>query len=142
MIDATTYGELAQLAHRFWGALDRNDYGGLLRLVTTDCRWNRGGRWREGGADIEAALLERPAGLFVRHLITNLEAELREDGSAVCSYYLSAFSSRAAKDGPPPYPAAAPVLMADYRAVCVRTETGWSYKELGGATTFRAQPAA
>lgn len=141
MIDAASFAEVSQLIHEFWSNLDRNDYPGVLQCILPDGRWNRAGRWREGHDDIALALEERPAGLFVRHLVSTLRAD-REGEDIVCRFYLVAFSSRAADESPPPYPVAAPTLIADYTAVCALTSEGWRFRSLSGSGAFRAAPAA
>lgn len=141
MIAAERYAACQQLIAEFWGRLDRDDYEGLVALMVPDGRWNRAGKWREGVADIRAAMDERPEGLFVRHVITNLRCEDTPEG-VLCRYYLTAFSTRSGKTAPPPYPAGPPSVLADYQSICVETPEGWRMKELSGQFAFRTASAA
>lgn len=64
--------QLTQRLHAFFQLLDERRYEDLSTLFLPEGRWLRQGRWLEGRGAILAALQARPAGMRVRHLLSNV----------------------------------------------------------------------
>lgn len=139
MLDSARYAETVQLIHEFWRAMDRDDYDAVLARLTPDAKWKRGPKWRDGQVDIRAALNERPAGLFVRHLISGLVAQPTASGVSA-QYLLIANSKRRAEGEQPPFPPALPSVIIDYHVECVVTPEGLRFSKLWGEQVFSSLP--
>lgn len=137
MIETARYNEVVQLVHEFWHAMDRDDYGAVLGALTPDARWKRGEKWREGREDIGAALNERPKGLFIRHMVSQLVASETAKGVSA-QFLLVAHSRRAAEGEKPPFPVTAPTMIIDYSVECVDTPNGPKLSYLAGQQAFNS----
>lgn len=132
------YIRVVQLEAEFWATLERNSYGELLRLMVPECRWFRGGRWRDGHEQIAASLAERPVGRVVRHSLSNLRVE-RQKERLICSYLIVAFSADS-EAVTPPYPFSGPLLVADCRDLLLGRADGLFFSELYSEIRFLQQP--
>src|ERR1700732_454655 len=114
--------EAEQHVYRFWSALDRRDYPGLLRFLTERCRWLRGSMI-EGHVAILYALQGRPSNLTTRHVVNNVIIDAADDG-LIARYLLTVYSHTALEIEIPPYDCGSPGLVADITMRCVHTPAG------------------
>lgn len=123
LADATCAGELTQALHAFISHLDERRYDDLLAVFAPEGRWLRQGRWLEGRAQILEALQSRPAGMRVRHVMSNAWAWQGEGGTLHMEAYMTAFRQL---EGEP-----AASLFRINRVTCVwrRRGAGWELLE-------------
>ncbi len=91
LVNASCAGELTQALHAFISHLDERRYDELLAAFAPQGRWLRQGRWLEGRDAILQALQARPAGMRVRHVMSNAWAWHGEGGVVHQEAYMTAF---------------------------------------------------
>ncbi len=85
---------LSLIAH-----LDNRRYDALAGMFTPDGRWLRQGRWFEGREAILGALAARPAGMRVRHVMSNILVTHYAQDEAKVDAYMTAYRQL---EGQPP----------------------------------------
>ena len=134
MSHETDHAEIHDYLARFWRAMDRSDYEGVLAGLTDDCRWLRD-RWREGRDDILQSLQARPPLAASRHCIVNLILDPVDDGFAA-QYGLIIFGHPKGPDAAePPYRTTGP-RMGDWTSRLVKVDGGWRAREIRAALLF------
>jgi hypothetical protein len=129
---AEVYFGALEAIHQLWEAMDRNDHGTILRLLSPDCRWLREG-WCVG-RDAISASLELRGKKVTRHLVTNLRVREAE-GLLNCRYTLLFFGHELAEGQVPPFKTTGP-RAADYWVTLLPHEGGWRFSELRGELIF------
>lgn len=95
--------DCAEVAVRFYRALDARDYSGLVQVMTPDGVWLRQGNRLAGRHAIEEALAGRDAGVSTVHLVSNIIVDVKDSQSATATYYISVHHHHAApEDTQPP----------------------------------------
>lgn len=89
---------------RFFQCMDERRYDELLALTTDDCLWVRNGEELKGSEQIRAALDARSPTMHIHHILTNLEVDASENGTATMRAYLVSYRHDSGKplDGPAP----------------------------------------
>lgn len=116
------------LSNAFAYHLDRRDYFALAQLFAPNGVWIRHYIRLEGRAQIIAALQQRPAEQFTRHMTTGFHfTEVTETTAKSVSCNMSYYSFEAAKL-PAPYKPAQGMLL-DFVDTFIKTEEGWRFLE-------------
>ncbi len=90
-VSAACASELTQALHVFISHLDERRYDALVATFAPGGRWLRQGRWLEGRAAILEALAARPAGMRVRHVMSNAWVRPLEGGDVHQEAYMTAY---------------------------------------------------
>ncbi len=90
-VDAACVGDLTQSLHAFISHLDERRYDDLAAMFAPEGRWLRQGRWLEGRDAILEALAARPAGMRVRHVMSNAWVQPADGGLMHQEAYMTAF---------------------------------------------------
>jgi hypothetical protein len=131
------FADLSQLVSRLWRSIERGEYDAAARLLSKDCRWERGGSMRHGREAIRASFDERATGLVARHQVSNLTLE-HDEGEVICSYLLTVYSGQTASESAQPLQLAGPRLVADCFNRCHREGDAWVIREVGARIVFQA----
>ena len=83
--------QLTQRLHLFFQHLDERRYEELAAMFLPEGRWLRQGRWLDGRPAILEAMAARPAGVRVRHLLSNTVVSCRGTGERDVQAYLTAY---------------------------------------------------
>jgi uncharacterized protein (TIGR02246 family) len=82
-----------RLSHDFGYHLDQRDYAALANLFAADGVWIRHGDRLQGREQLLAAMADRPADRFARHIVTNIHfAEVTADRVRAVVYNISYFA--------------------------------------------------
>lgn len=85
---------------RFYRALDRSDYAAAVECFDDTGTWDRMGALHHGRAAITDALAGRDEHLQIRHVVSNLVADVADDDRVTVTSYVVVFLDRTGGDGP------------------------------------------
>ena len=116
------------LSSAFAYHLDRRDYQALADLFAPDGVWIRHNVHLKGRKEIMAAMLQRPAEQFTRHVTTGFYFTLVDESIArSVSTNMSYFSFEAATLPAPYVPENA--MLLDFVDTYIKTTAGWRFSE-------------
>lgn len=120
--------ECVALSNAFAYHLDHKEYSALVALFAPDGAFVRTGVRLQGREKILAAMQERPAEQFTRHITTNFHfTEVEDDSARAVFYNMSYF---AYLPGQPPFAYdPARMLLLDFIDIYTRTAEGWRFQE-------------
>ena len=108
---------------RFTAAFDASDLDAMLAEWAPDGVWQRQDGTIRGHDGLRALMADRPPGLLVRHVITNLRVAPDGPGAAVCTSYLTVYRH---DDGHPiPVPLHQPALVGSYHDTLRKVDGTW-----------------
>ena len=122
--------DAAQHLLRFYRSLDERTISSASDYFDEGGTWERMGTPHEGLPAIDAAVANRDPHLGIRHVITNLVADVVDPDHVTLTSYATVYLDRAAGDGP--------ALMAAPKAIwanttrLVRRPAGWRITWHGG----------
>ena len=99
----------------FTAAFDLNDVEGMAKIFAEDGVWKRQDGNIVGVAQLREMMRKRQAGLFVRHILTNIRASFVSKTHAVVESYVTVYRHDFPGEPRRPSPNAAPNLMGRYR---------------------------
>lgn len=124
---------------RFINALDAGDYETMAGLMAENGVWVRPGGDATGPAGLLEAMQDRPRGLIVRHVVSNVLIEVIDEDNATGITYLTVYRHH----GPPPEKGPARLAGAHMVGVSynrlVRESGGWRISEKRTSRTFDAE---
>lgn len=100
-INAHVFKACEQAISRFYARLDGLEAGPVGAMFAADGVWHRQGAVLRGGAAVDAALAQRPAGRRSAHLISNLFFNAQDDLQIRASYLLQVFRHDAGPEADP-----------------------------------------
>ena len=127
--------ECVALSNAFAYHLDHKEYAALIALFAPDGVFVRTGVRLEGRQQILAAMEQRPAEQFTRHITTNFHfTHVGHDSARAVFYNQSYF---AFLPGGPPY-AYSPerMMLLDFIDTYTRTDEGWRFLERDARPVF------
>jgi len=132
--------ECVKLCNAFCFHLDRRNYRALADLFTPEGAWIRHGIPLAGRSAIIAALEERPADLFTRHVIAGHHfTHISEDRAASTAYNISYYS----RNGGilPALLVPDDAIHLDFSDSYERTAAGWRFAERNSVEVFLSTAA-
>jgi hypothetical protein len=121
--------ECVRLSYAFAYHLDHREYDALAALFAPDGSWVRHGVRLQGRDQIVAALNERKANQFTRHVTTSFHfTEVTETRARSVAYNMSYFSLEGDKPLPLRFGPDQAMLL-DFVDTCVITAAGWRFQE-------------
>lgn len=110
---------------RFTAAFDDGDLARMQRHFAPDGVWQRHDGAVQGHDGLAALMAGRPAGIFVRHVLSNLRTELLSPAQAVVDAYVTVYRHDfpGAKALPAPLPG--PDTVARYRDTLQLQDGAW-----------------
>jgi hypothetical protein len=122
----------------FFSMLDARDHEKQWDQMTSDGVWNRAGSALDTRQKFLAAMVERPAHLTIRHMISNLLVTVETGGNTASATFNLLVYVYMADRGDKPAPLEKPSAIAAFRAQC-RSEGGeWRIAQLDGETLFKS----
>ncbi|NMO91714.1 nuclear transport factor 2 family protein [Actinomycetospora sp. TBRC 11914] len=115
---------------RFYRALDERTPGSSAAYFDEHGTWERMGTPHHGRAAIDAALAARDPQLAIRHVVSNLVADVEDADHVTVTSYVTVFLDRDAGEGPGRL--AAPKSIWANTTTLVRREAGWRITRHGG----------
>jgi hypothetical protein len=113
-----------QVVLTFSACFDNSDGAGMLELFADDGLWKRQDGDIHGVDELRAFMERRPAGIRVRHVLSNLRTTLPSDTEARVDSYVTVYRAEnhhaagpASFDGPE--------LVGRYRDILTRKSDGW-----------------
>ena len=133
MSDTDIRQACTDVASRFFRCLDRRQYDELADLFAPDGAWIRQGAELRGRDAIVATLVQRPANLVTRHLLSNVWVDIVTPESVHVHYDVSVYT----QSGTSP-PRHAQILSGVDRMIRVRDAWRIERKEAQPALVFAA----
>ena len=99
----------------FTAAFDLNDVEGMARLFAEDGVWKRQDGNIVGVGQLRQMMGKRPAGQFVRHVLTNIRTTFLSPTQAVVESYVTVYRHDFPGEPRRPSPNTAPNLLGRYR---------------------------
>ncbi len=140
---AADVAAIQQVINEWGDELDRNDGLKLAEadVLTTDCRYNVGGEWREGLAGAAKFYADRKVRLaaaggvpVMRHLMMNYKVRFTGETTAEADFMLLFFAAV----GTPPFDTCDPAAVAEVRMEMRREGDGhWRIASFDSGQTFR-----
>ena len=115
---------------RFYRSLDERTLEPAAEYFDASGTWERMGTVHDGLAAIDQALAGRDPRLGIRHVVSNLVADVADADHVTVTSYVTVFLDRAAGDGPALL--GAPKSVWANTTALVRRETGWRITWHGG----------
>lgn len=106
----------ASLINSLYLALDEGRPGDMGACFAPDGVWLRQGETLSGPAGVAAAFSNRPAGLKVAHIISNLSFDRLSSDEISCRYYMTAYR-HAGEELSGPAPSQTPFQIARVKAL-------------------------
>jgi hypothetical protein len=110
---------------RFMAHFDAGEYEQMTSLLAPDGVWHQMDGDIRGPGELVPRLSKRPAGVLVRHVITNLRTEILTTESAVVHSYVTVLRHDFPGAIQPPAPLLLPLAMGRYRDELVRSQGRW-----------------
>ena len=120
--------ECVALSNAFAYHLDHKEYQALVALFVPDGTFVRTGVRLEGRAKILAAMRERPAEQFTRHITTNFHFTEVSADSARAVFYNQSYYAFLPGDPPHTY-VPERMMLLDFVDQYERTSEGWRFRE-------------
>ena len=140
---AADVAAIQQVINEWGDELDTNDGLSILAadVLTSDCRYNVGGAWRDGAAEAAQFYAERKPRLeaaggapVMRHIMSNYRVKFTADDQAEVGFLLLFFAAV----GTPPFDTCDPAAVADVRMEVRRESDGhWRIAMFDSGQTFR-----
>ena len=99
----------------FTAAFDVNDVEGMARVFTEDGVWKRQDGNIVGIVQLREMLAKRPAGQFVRHVLSNVRTTFVSATQAIVESYVTVYRHDFSGKPQPPSPNTVPNLLGRYR---------------------------
>ncbi len=140
---------------RFFHGLDERRYDSILGLLAPDMAWLRQGVWHEGHDAILSELSQRPAGMYTRHVVTNVvrmgPEDMRRTGATAdpferervrrgrkthtaddvkISHYMTAYRFDGVADSAPPWVVSGPHKLSVVRTLFKPQRDAWLMAEM------------
>lgn len=110
---------------RFTAAFDDGDLAGMQRHFAADGVWQRHDGAVHGHDGLAALMARRPAGIFVRHVLSNLRTELLSPTRAVVDTYVTVYRHDFPGARTLPAPLPGPDTTARYRDELALQDGAW-----------------
>ena len=123
------------LSNAFAYHLDHKNYDALVALFTTDGAFIRTGVRLQGPEEILAAMRQRPAEQFTRHVTTNFHFIQVGDTEAKAVFYNLSYFAFSPKSTPFTYEPQNMMLL-DFVDIYRRTPAGWRFLERDARPVF------
>jgi hypothetical protein len=110
---------------RFTACFDAHDIEGMTEFFADAGVWKRPGGDIIGIAGLRAFMSRRSAGVFVRHVISNMRTNVVDDFSVVIESYVTVYRHDFAEHPVLPAPLDGPDVVGRYRDVLVNEDGRW-----------------
>jgi hypothetical protein len=117
---------------RFYRSLDERTVESAAGYFDDHGTWERMGTVHDGVAAIDQALADRDPRLAIRHVVSNLIADVADAENVTVTSYVAVYLDRTAGEGPGPALLGAPKSIWANTTRLVRRETGWRITWHGG----------
>lgn len=117
--------ECIELVTRYFRHYDRREYPELYALMTPDSVWNRPDGPARFGPELEAAMARRPDSWAVVHLLTNLFADLVDEGRVKVHGMMAVIRDDNGRLAPPPARIAPPHSVIEFSVLCRKAGANW-----------------
>ena len=109
----------------FTVAFDLGDFDRMSRMFADDGVWKRQDGDVVGMSQLQQLMRSRPAGLFVRHVLTNMQTTFLSAADAVVESYVTVYRHDFPAEPRRPAPLNGPNLVGRYRDQLSLREHGW-----------------
>jgi limonene-1,2-epoxide hydrolase len=109
----------------FTGAFDLNDVETMVRYFAADGVWHRHDGDIAGVEGLRAFMRARNAGIFVRHVLTNMRTTVASSTQATVESYVTVYRHDFDQAPVVPAPLTGPDVVARYRDQLTRGPGGW-----------------
>lgn len=106
---------------------DHGPHTQIIDFYTSNGSFNRDGEVYVGRSSLEEMYKKRPASLFTRHVISNIQVKILSENDASATSYATVFRFRS-KDGNPPVPpvkTSGPESVSEYHDTLVKEAGIW-----------------
>ena len=114
-----------QTVVEFTVAFDLGDFDSMARLFADDGVWKRQDGDVVGMSQLQQLMSSRPAGLLVRHVLTNMQTTFQSAADAVVESYVTVYRHDFPAEPRRPAPLNGPNLVGRYRDQLSLREHGW-----------------
>ena len=109
----------------FTAAFDLGDFDRMAQLFAEDGVWKRQDGDVVGMSQLQQLMSSRPAGLFVRHVLSNMRTTFLSEADAVVESYVTVYRHDFPGQPRRPAPLNGPNLVGRYRDQLSLREQGW-----------------
>ncbi len=103
-------------------AVDKGDGAAMAAMFTPDGVLRRGDTALTGPAEIPKIIGQRPDDLVMRHMVTTISVQVRDQNSATALAYYMVYNARGAAL---PLPMAQPFSLGEWHCAFAKTPSGW-----------------
>jgi hypothetical protein len=122
--------DCAQLLVRFFNHFDQWRYAEMADLFAPDGVWNRQGRALQGKAAILSVLEARSRTQTVRHVVTNIQVDVRDSATAEFVLYVTAYMHDTGTRPDVPPKIASPYLVLVVPGLLVKLGADWKIQSM------------
>jgi len=134
--------DCAQTLTRFFNAFDQWRYDDMAGMFAPDGVWHRAGKALQGEDVIVAELNKRSRTQTVRHVITNVQVDVKDAASADFLLYVTAYIHDSGEKATKPPKIQMPSLLLVVPGQMVRRDGAWKIASMSMNREFEFGPAS